>query len=862
MRRKVLNLVLSLVGPVVMIIILTMPIGPLTGGLGIIAPSGGIFDVGLGVNDPKEQTIYLTGLDARVEVAVDQWGIPHIYAESSKDAFMALGYLHAKERLFQMVLQNHLAGGRISEIVGGYANSSDKYYRTIGLNRAALKSMEWFIENADSNPDVAYALELIDAEVEGVNAFINSMTSATTPIEFKILGITPEPWTRYDVFLWTSMMSWSLSGSMFDFQRLWLKQTINNDTLYNDMFPDELPYVVPIIPEQYNLSIVEYPNAPGGKPASPVPITFGSEYAEEAQIPKKKLNALMKTINDVISPFGIMDQIGSNNWVVHGSRTSTGMPILANDPHLVLQAPSLWYEAHIVVPGELNVMGVTFPGLPGIVLGHNDHIAWGFTNVGADVLDIFVEQLNPSNPDEYMYNGEYREFQTMNETIHTKEGVDIPFQVKASVHGPLIDSIIPYAGLDEELYPNLAMNWTGGGVTTQILGLTKLNQATNLKQYHDALYWWDSPAQNIIYADDQGNIAITVAGRLPIRAGYTGELPVVATSDNIGMVSNIPFAYNPRSINPSQGYLQSANQRSIDPANYGFPILGPFADCYRGRRINHLLSVDNEVTVDDMKRFQADSLEVRAQEILPFVIDAWNSSDETNSTIDAIMSMMSEWDYVMDINSSAPTFWLFLKNAIQYEVFDELRTISSTLPLSRMPVLERILKTNDKYYLDDHTTPQTEDRNAILVRAIYRAFDDITSDPRFGSEVSDWRYGDHHIILIRHIAGLTYIGGGPHRGQNTLNNAGGWVVGHGPSWRMVADLSNIRQSYGVYPGGQSGNMFSPHWDDLFNLWYDFDEDSQQYNYHLMYFYATYTQFIAADIDSTMIERTILFIPGG
>ncbi len=209
-------------------------------------------------------------------------------------------------------------------------------------------------------------------------------------------------------------------------------------------------------------------------------------------------------------------------------------------------------------------MGVTLPGLPAVLLGHNDHIAWGFTNVGADVTDVFVEKLNPANSSQYWYNGHYVPFKVYDETIHTKEGTDIPLQVKESVHGPLIDSALSTYGTDTESQPNLAMNWTGYGVTHELLAAEMLNRATNLAQYFDALYFWDSPAQNIIYADDAGHIAITCAGRYPIRAGYTGEYPVAAYNDSVGMVSYIPYAYIPRSVDPAQGYLASANQRSID----------------------------------------------------------------------------------------------------------------------------------------------------------------------------------------------------------------------------------------------------------------------------------------------------------
>lgn len=862
MKRRLGKFVLSLIGPVVVIIILSMPIGLLSGGLGrVVQPMGGVFDVGRGVGMPYGQSMRIPGLSSQVQVVFDEWGIPHIYADWEHDAFVVLGYLHARERLFQMVMQNYLAAGRLSEVVGAAALESDKFYRTIGLARAADTTYQWYLENRESDPDVAYALEVIDAEVAGVNAFIDSMTSETMPIEFKLLGFTPEHWTPYDIFLWAKMMSWSLSGTFYDLYRQWIRQAINNDTMYNELFPDLVPYTVPIIPEQTDLSLEDFQDAPGGFPASSLLIErTATVVAETPTIDLNKLQLSIDALEKAARPIEYGELLGSNSWVIDGEKSATGHPILANDPHLSLQAPSLWYEAHIVVPGVLDVMGVTFPGLPGFVLGHTTKTAWGFTNVGADVLDIFVEQLNPSNPDQYMYNGAYWDFEIIDETIHTKNGGDTRYQVKWSVHGPCIDSVVDTFGLDGDVNPNLAMNWTGLGVTHEVMSMGMLNKAEDLQGYFEAVYWWDCPPQNIVFADDAGNIAMTVAGRFPVRTGYTGEYPVMALNDSVGMTGNIPYALNPRSVNPSQHYLQSANQRPMDPSNYGYSILGPFADGYRGRRIDYLLSRNLDITVDDMKRFQADSLDVSAQELVPYVVKAWDAAGDGNATAQTAVNWLSNWNYVMETGSPAPTLWRYLLGAIHYETFDELRSIDEGLRLSRTPVLEKLVKENNTYYFDDHTTQGTvETRDDILVRALHRALDEMASE--LGSDKSAWNYGDHHYIYIDHLASLTHIGGGPHRGdQYTLNAAGGWKVTHGPSWRMVADLSNIAQSYGVYPGGQSGSPFSTHWSDLFDLWYSYKKETRQYGYHAMYFYATADTFRNADSAGTMIEGSVTFVP--
>lgn len=856
MKRKGVNLILSLIGPIVMIVILSMPMGPLTGGLGIIQPIGGIFDNG--APESGNQIITLTGLTAEVEVIIDHLGVPHIYAESTYDAIMALGYMHAKDRLFQVVMQNAFAAGRVSEIVGGYAATSDMFYRSIGLARSAQETLQWYEANAGSDPAVAQALDGVNALVDGVNVFISSLTSVTMPMEFKILGYTPEPWKPLDCFINAKMLAWGLAGGIYDFERQWIRTTLDNDSMYNELFPGVMPNTIPIIQEQYNLSLAQYPLAPGKLPLSATPAQQDIRLAEMADIPQDKLESLFNMMNEVIKPFGDLEFVGSNNWAINGSKSDTGMPILAGDPHLGHQAPSVWYEAHLVVEGELDVTGTTFPGLPGVLIGHNDHIAYSFTNVGADVNDIFVEQLNPANPNQYMYNGAYRNFTIHQEDIYTKEGDVIPFTVKESVHGPCIDSVRNTYELDVETHPNLAMNWTISGVTHAIVAITELMKADNVNEAIEAMYWWDTAAQNCVVADDSGNIAMLVVGRFPIRAGYTGEYPVTALNNSVGMVSWIPYAHNPREINPSRGFVQSANQRTIAPSDYAYDILGPQAPGYRGRRIFHLLDTMNSISVDDMKRIQADVVEVRAEVIIPYIVDAWDAAGDGNTTIASAVNLLRDWQYDMEPDLEAPTVWMYLLESLHNEIFDEIRSIDSSLRLSFDPVMEDIIVRNNAYYLDDHTTVPIETRDEILVRALISAIDELTSE---WADEPNWKYGNRHVILIEHLAGFTTIGDeAPLRGQLTINVAGGWRPSSGPSTRLIADLGNIEMSYMAYPGGQSGNIFSPHFNDIFEIWYSFDEVTEQHGYHRLYFYSTADAFRADDTDGTLIERTITFVP--
>ena len=803
----------------------------------------------------EDEVISIPALDAPVEVAIDQWGIPHIYAESVTDAYTTLGYLHARDRLYQMFRGSYQAGGRLSEIEGDSAIDSDKYYRTVGLRRAVEKALDWYEIEADSNPDVAYTLSIIDAEVNGVNDYIDSLTSETLPREFKVLGFTPPHWTRQDVLLLMKSMEFDLSAFYYYFYFPYLDDFIGNETMVSDLYPDQFPYVEPMISEQSDIS--GFNGAPGGykgveDPSKVNPVS----YSNEVEIPQSKLEKLIAMQGSVMPPYGANAISGSNCWVVDGEISATGKPILTSDPHLPLTVPSVWYEAHLVVPGELDVTGFTRPGIPQTMIGHNSHLAWSGTTADVDVVDVFVEEINPLNPDQYMYNGEWRDFEIIDETIHSKGGRDISFSVKWSVHGPLIDSMITTFDLDVEDMPNLAMNWTGHSVTTSLITMSLNNKAKNLIDSTYATYYWDVPPQNLFYADDQGNIAVTCAGRFPVRSGYSGKYPVKALNDSVGIIGYIPYNNLPRSVNPSQHFIQSANQRPIDPENYGYdlPAITWHDPGYRGRRIHDLLQNDDSLTIEDMMVIQADSLDLRAQRIVPYVVEAWERSGNENSAIQSVVDALDEWDYVMDTDDAMPTFWEYLIFTISDLTFDEVDNIFWYFT-PKDPVLEELIINNKPYYFDKQETSDVkETRDDILVESLEVTYESVVSV--FGGNMDDWLWGNHHKLILFHVGDFEPVRRGGSRGGNeTVNIAS---AGFGPSCRMVVDLSSIEDSIGVYPGGQSGSTSSPHYDDLLDLYYAFDETAQHYGYHNMYYYSTASEFVDSDTDDTMIQHVIRF----
>ena len=587
-------------------------------------------------------------------------------------------------------------------------------------------------------------------------------------------------------------------------------------------------------------------------------------YSNEVKIPQSKLEALISWQDSVNPPYDSVFS-GSNCWVVDGTKSATGNPLLAHDPHNPLSAPASSYEAHIVVPGELNVAGLSYPGLPVIISGQTEHVAWGMTTIGSDLVDVFVEEINPSNSDQYMYNGEWHDFEIRDELIHVKNGWDVRFSVKWSVHGPLIDSAITTFDLDIEDAPNLAMNWTGHSVTTSPIAYMLLNRADNIEDYFDALYYLDTFDTNIFYADDQGNIAVTSTGRFPIRSGYSGKYPVKATDDSTGIVGYIPYNYLPRSVNPSQHYLQSSNQIPIDPEDYSYDIQPAYTDFdsgYRSRRANELLLKDDSITVEDLMVIQADSLDLRAQIIVPYVVDAWEGSGVVNAEIQSVVDALDGWDYVMDTDDAMPTFWYYLIDSIRDLTFDEVDGIQFFTPED--PVLEDLIVNEKQYYFDKRDTPGiVESRDDILVESLELAYESIVDD--MGSYTNDWLWGNHHIALLEHPGGFDTIESDGLRGGDYTINAlttdwpDSFTCYHGPESRRVVDLGNIEDSYYVYPGGQSGDSSSPHWDDLFELWYTFDETTQHYGYHKMYFYSSASDFVDSDTDGSMIEGMISFV---
>ncbi|MBC8249842.1 MAG: penicillin acylase family protein, partial [Anaerolineales bacterium] len=478
--RNLLGKILKILGVLILIVV-------------VLAAGGGYFVIRR--NFPASNgTIKVAGLESQVEVCRDSWGIPHIYAANPHDLFFAQGYVHAQDRFWQMEFWRRIGSGRLSEILGESALENDRFIRTVGWHRTAAQELE----QLDDEMRV-----VLEAYAEGINAYISTQRGRLG-LEFTILGLTgvkfdPEPWTPLDTLTWAKVMAWDLGGNM-DSELLRAQVAARLGT-------PAVGAVVPPYPNDYPVIV-------------PHPLTGAT------------LDALPEAAFETHA-LGVGDDLGSNSWVVAGSRTETGMPLLANDPHLGIQMPSIWYEIglHCDPVGldcPYNVVGASFASTPGVVIGHNDHIAWGVTNLGPDVQDLFIERVNPENPNQYEYQGEWLDMEVVREEIRVA-GEDEPVVVNARIthHGPIINDVA--GGTEEDWafgWQPLALSWTALQPGTLMRSVLLLDRATNWDEFREALSYWDVPSQNFVYADVEGNIGYQAPGRIPIRASGDGSMPV------------------------------------------------------------------------------------------------------------------------------------------------------------------------------------------------------------------------------------------------------------------------------------------------------------------------------------------------
>jgi penicillin G amidase len=731
------------------------------------------------------------GLTAPVALLRDRWGVPHIFAESDEDASFALGWAHAEDRLWQMEAMRRLGAGRLAEVLGPAALASDRWMRTLGLYRLAER--DYAALSGDTR-------RVFDAYSRGVNAWLASRTGALPP-EFLLLWCEPQPWTPADSLVWLKLMALRLSSDRHD--------ELLRARLAGRLTPRQLGELWPDDP----------PDAPTTLAAAPP----GFDSAVSA--------ALAAAPDPPGRPFG-----ASNAWVVAGSRTASGKPILANDPHLGFTLPVPWYLARLVTPrGEL--VGATSPGFPAVVLGRNARIAWGITSSDIDVEDIFVERVDPADPDRYQTPGGSQPFVARDEVIAVKGAPAERRTVRSTRHGPVISdlpglavsappSLSAAAGAGQPVVAALAATWLGDDDRTAD-ALIALDRASDWREVLAAAEVSTAPQQNVLYADVDGHIGFVSAGRIPLRPAGGGRMPVPGWTGAADWTGFVPPDGLPEAFDPSSGALVNANNSPV-PRDFPWPIRGAWDAGFRAQRIEDLLAAPVPQTVEGTAALQLDSVSLMARRLLPLMLEGLPEPAHHPE----VVARLRSWDGTMRRDRPEPLiFAAWLREFVRALAAEALGASFDEFWDYRPRFVESVL-TEQTQWCDDIATTTFEDCPSRLDAALDAALATVSRE--LGGDPATWRWGKMHqarfehpfwrnVPLIGALAGISVEVDG---GEDTINRGASrladpdhlFAAVHGAGFRGVYDLGDLGNSRFVLSAGQSGNPLSRHYRDMTSLW--------------------------------------------
>jgi penicillin amidase len=729
---------------------------------------------------PGSADIQIEDFEGSASIYFDERRVPHIFAENDYDLYFAQGYVVARDRLFQLELQTLDAAGRLAEKIGERALGRDKNTRRRGMTYGAEKALEMMKQDPKT-------WEIVNAYADGVNAYISSLEPKHLPVEYKILDFKPEEWTPIKTAYLLKNMTRTLAGGNSD------DRTSNTMEYFGADFIEKFFEVKPELND---------PIIPPSK-----------EWGFEA-IPVQAPDTLFKPASAVeLGEYERPEGIGSNNWAVSGSKTSSGYPILANDPHLSLTLPSIWYEVQLHAPG-INSYGVTLQGAPGIVIGFNENVAWGVTNVGLDVMDWYEIKFKDDSQKEYWHDGQWKPTTMRVEEIKVRGQKTVMDTVIYTHHGPVtkVESEI-----DKERAPAYhALRWIAHEPSNDIRTFYELDRADNYDDYVEALKHYVAPAQNFVFASNEGDISLWVNGKLPNKWEYQGRTVSDGTDPLYDWQGWIPFEHNPHVKNPERGFVSSANQESAAP-DYPYYLDDDFAPFERGRRINELLAEMNEITVQDMQNMQMDSYSYYAETLLPSLLE-WIDIDSVGKNGDQIISLLKEWNYLMDSEEIAASFFRqWSVNFYRAVLYDEYETTDAVLRYPSRDRFVEVIKADESFsFIDDVSTEQVETRADIATRSFNETISELTSS--LGEFGDNWKWGYFINNDINHLASIPGFGR-----QNLFSSGSSEAINAtraswGPSWRMVVELGPEVKAYGLYPGGASGNPGSPNYDSMVEPW--------------------------------------------
>jgi penicillin amidase len=706
------------------------------------------------------------GVQKPVQILRDEYGVPHIEAENERDLMFAQGYVHAQDRMWQMELSRRTVNGELAEIFGEDLLQGDIFTRTIGFKRIAEETLSRL---------PASTLENLQAYADGVNAYLNE---GKLPIEYKILGVEPKLWTPVDSLGITKYMAWDLGGNMMS--ELLMREVSRK-------LGEEK--AISLIPEYAKQMRLQGKEKTAQAPAPSVESSTDGAHELLTLIHKLRKEAIPG------------ESLGSNNWVVSGKKSVSGKPLLANDMHLAFQAPSTFYQNHLRVPDQYNVTGVIFPGVPGVIVGHNEHIAWGFTNTGPDVQDLYIMKQNPGNKHQFEYNGQYEDAKVIEQVIKVK-GKDEPVRVETVItrHGPIITDVLEETGSSVKVAEPLALKWTASEPSDEMTALFEMNRAKNWTEFERALRHFTAPTQNVVYADTEGNIAMRTNGHIPIRKKGNGLMPVPGWTDEYEWKGYIPWEELPFVWNPEEGFIATANNKVVDD-RYPYLITYEWADDYRYQRIRQMLQEKDKLSLQDMERMQVDWKNLQAvahRDLWLKVLDQqkWNETEQK------AWNQLREWlkNPIDDPRLAGPiVFHSTLSKAMERlfvpQLGDELYGDLNKTGLA--------VKAFDEVYLGGNSS-WLAGTGLTREQALIDGFRDAVAflKEELGSNPDKWTWGALHTITFEHPLGGFFpanllFNDGPHPlgGSHATVGAAGYsrkqrpyIAVAGAPWRFVIDL--------------------------------------------------------------------------
>lgn len=728
------------------------------------------------INAPE--TLELDGLQAPVKVYWDKDLIPHIFATNEHDLYLAQGYIIAFHRLWQMEFQLYKTAGRLSEILGPVTVNLDRQQRRKGLAYSA----QWMLDEIKKDEEIYASLQ---AYSDGVNAYINGLNYADLPIEYKLLDYKPEPFSPYKICLLLKEMSDQLSAGEADLENTNMVRVLGKD-MFNFLFPDRDPGIDPVISAGTKFDF------------QPVKVTRPTD-----SLPTP---AILKTIAKP-DP-----KNGSNNFAVSGSRTASGNVLLANEPDLGLNLPSIWYATHLNSP-NVNVMGAVFPGAPGITIGFTDSIAFGFTNAKRDVADWYYIEFRNDDRNEYLYDGKWLKTQKVVEQLEVRSEATLYDTVIYTHYGPVTYDR-NFMGDGQQV--NFAFRWTAHDVSNDIRMFYHLNRGKNYNDYLKGISYWNGPPQNIIYGDVHGNIALWVQGKFPVKYPEQGKFLMDGRYSRFDWGAFIPQQHHLHELNPPRGFVSSANQHPAD-STYPYYVYDYNYEHYRNRRINDRLKLMQAVKPEDMMRLQNDNYNYIAAENLPMMLDSLDTA-RLDVRKREVYTLLSKWDYFNDPERVAPAYFEEWWDQFYDMLWDEFDTITSAKYRPNTYHTSYLIKNSPGLpFADRLETSARETISDLLWTTFSSSLDSV--DSWKSRNKADLTWANYKNTTIRHLLRLDpfSVSGVQIGGNHNIVNAAS--RGHGPSWRMVVELDkNGVNAWGVYPGSQTANLGNPTYANMIEPW--------------------------------------------